>query len=310
MSGAAWAALALGGAALLLLWRVLFVSWVELRWPRRGRMVKTSGGRVHVFAYGEGAPVLFLHGAGANSRDFWEAAELLGDGCRRLLLDRPGYGYSTAARKALPLPRQAAMAWEALDRLGVARAVLAAHGEGAAVALRMALDAPERVIGLALAAPLAFPPLRRPQLKPFGLTWLFRAVLTPLLAPVLMRARLRARFGANAPPPAFLRRAGSSLSLRPGALRSDAAAHRCLEADAAEQIARYQGIEAYTILLTADADPLADPGRNARALYQALPKAELVVTPGVGHMHHALRPHALAAAIRRLAAMEAPARPR
>lgn len=301
MSGAAWAALAAGGLALVLAWRVLFVSWVELRWPRRGAWIKTSGGRLHVFNRGKGEAVLFLHEAGANAREFLPVAALLGEGFQALLLDRPGYGFSTAAKRAAPLPQQAMLAWEALDALGVRTAILAAHGDGAAVALRMALEQPSRVLGLALASPLAFHEL---QAGRDSLGWAAR-FWGPLLAPMLAPAKLRARFRPLPPPLAFARSAGTALSLRPGAMAADSFARRRLQADIPDQMARYGEIQAPAILLTADADPIAEPTRHARILYAVLPKAELVVSPGVGHMHHAVRPHALAAAVRRLAAMAA-----
>jgi len=311
MSSAGWAALAAGGLAFLLLWRVLFVSWVELRWPRRGRLIKTSGGRLHVFSRGEGPAVLFLHAAGGTAREFAPTAALLGDGFRHVLADRPGHGYSTAAKRALPLAHQAEMLWEALDALGIGAVIVAAHGDGAALALRMALDRPRRVRGLALAAPLAFADALRPvKGLPAGLGTLFRNSLAPLLAPLLGLARLRARFAPVRPSPAFARQAGAALALRPAALASELAQRRRLPAEFGDLAARYREIEAYAIVLTADVDPLADPAANARALYAALPRAELVVSPGVGHMHHAARPEALAAAIRRLAALEASARAR
>jgi pimeloyl-ACP methyl ester carboxylesterase len=54
-------------------------------------------------------------------------------------------------------------------------------------------------------------------------------------------------------------------------------------------------------VITADSDRVVSPRIHARALARMLPKAELVVTPGAGHMPHQIRPETVAAAILRIA---------
>lgn len=313
MSLAAWAALGLAGVFLLAAWSVAFTCWVELRWPRRGQQLKLPAGTVHIEARGEGVPVLYLHGAAANARDFSAAvAGKVGDGFLHLLMDRPGYGYSPGGRARRSLRAQAQLAAEALERLAGRSAILVGHGAGAAVALRLALERPELAAGLVLIAPLAFggeAPTPFVSRLAAGLGPLFTRVWLPLAAPLLAQNLVSDRFQPVRAPRAFARKGGAALGLRPFALAADHAARRRLAADCAEQAARYHEIAARTIVLTAEADPWADPARHARPLYAVLPRAELVVIPGAGHMAHQVRPAAAAAAVRRLAGLTGLLRP-
>lgn len=95
---------------------------------------------------GAGRAVVLLH-AGVADRRMW--ADLLPAvataGCRAIALDLPGYGDATGTGYA---PHTAVV--ETLEALGVDRAVLVGNSYGGAVALRVAVVAPERVAGLVL----------------------------------------------------------------------------------------------------------------------------------------------------------------
>ncbi|MFX4670165.1 alpha/beta fold hydrolase, partial [Acinetobacter baumannii] len=73
-------------------------------------------------------------------------------------IDRPGHGWSTRERVEDSTPAiQGRMIVETLTRLGVDRAIVVAHSGAGALALRIALDHPDRVAGLVLLAPVAYP---------------------------------------------------------------------------------------------------------------------------------------------------------
>jgi len=58
----------------------------------------TAAGRLHVEVWGEGTPVVLVHGSLATSQEEWEAQRpLLHEGFRFLAPDRRGYGGSPAA---------------------------------------------------------------------------------------------------------------------------------------------------------------------------------------------------------------------
>lgn len=126
------------------------------RHPPRGRLVDTSDGSRHVVDAGAGEPVLLLHGANGTAADFPDAlVDLLARDRRVLALDRPGHGHSARSRAGrLDLAGEARSLVALLDALELPRVRLLGHSYGAAVALRTALDAPERIAGVLAVAPI------------------------------------------------------------------------------------------------------------------------------------------------------------
>ncbi|MGB8652569.1 MAG: alpha/beta fold hydrolase, partial [Mycobacteriales bacterium] len=90
-------------------------------------------------------PVVLLHGQPGSAADWDPVLPLVSD-LDVLVPTRPGYdgtppgGFGVSAAAVL----------RELDAAGVQRAVVAGHSWGGGVALRLALDAPERVASVAL----------------------------------------------------------------------------------------------------------------------------------------------------------------
>jgi pimeloyl-ACP methyl ester carboxylesterase len=99
---------------------------------------------------GEGRPVVLLHGLGADCSQV-AAALPAPAGYRHICPDMPGHGGTPPAPAGFQ--HYADRVRALLDRLAVARAVLGGISMGAGIALRLALDAPERVAGLILIRP-------------------------------------------------------------------------------------------------------------------------------------------------------------
>src|ERR1700674_2322700 len=127
---------------------------IERRHPPDGRFVEVTGGNLHVVELGpeaaadaSGPPVVLLHGATGNLEDMRLAiGATLAGRHRVILIDRPGHGWSDrgAGGEAEPA-RQAALIRQALDRLGVGRAILVGHSWSGALVTALALADPERV---------------------------------------------------------------------------------------------------------------------------------------------------------------------
>ena len=111
--------------------------------------------RIHVREAGAGPAVLLLHGGwGYQAYPYDAAIAALATGHRVLVPDRTGYGRSGRLRE-LPEGFHALMAEEAalvLGALGVERAGVWGHSDGAVVAAWLALLHPERVSALVLEA--------------------------------------------------------------------------------------------------------------------------------------------------------------
>jgi pimeloyl-ACP methyl ester carboxylesterase len=118
------------------------------------RFVQTKRARIHVAMIGSGEPLLLLHQTPRSWDEFRDALPLLGERYRAIAMDTVGFGDSD------PLPEGeasieswAACAFDLLDALGVARAAVAGHHTGAAIAIEMAAAHPERIRALVLSAP-------------------------------------------------------------------------------------------------------------------------------------------------------------
>jgi pimeloyl-ACP methyl ester carboxylesterase len=112
--------------------------------------------KVHYREYGRGRPLVFLHGGwGYGVYPFDRQIEALQSGYRILIPDRTGYGHSTRVSGEMPLDfhrRAAAETLAFLDALGIERAVLWGHSDGAVISTMTGLAAPERCECLILEA--------------------------------------------------------------------------------------------------------------------------------------------------------------
>src|SRR5947209_3772211 len=105
---------------------------------------------------GEGPVVVLLHGLTATRRYVVMGSSTLQRGGHRVIAyDARGHGRSSAASQphAYGYEHLAADLEAVLDYVGVHHAVLAGASMGAHTALRLALEAPERVAGLVLITP-------------------------------------------------------------------------------------------------------------------------------------------------------------
>ncbi|CAM2156618.1 Alpha/beta hydrolase [Pararobbsia alpina] len=112
-----------------------------------------DGCRLAYVDEGEGMPVLWQHGLGADRQ---QPAEVFpeADGIRRITLECRGHGVSELGDvNALSIAQFADDALELLDHLKISRAVIGGISLGAAIALRLAALHAERVVALVLARP-------------------------------------------------------------------------------------------------------------------------------------------------------------
>lgn len=110
---------------------------------------------------GEGIPVVLLHCTGASSAAWEQLVTDLGPGHRTLAVDLHGFGDSDPwpGERPLALADEAAAVMAAAEVFGGAFH-LVGHSYGGAVALKLALGAPERIRSLTLIEPVSFHLLR------------------------------------------------------------------------------------------------------------------------------------------------------
>ena len=123
------------------------MSWeVEGRdWPNRevSDFPRAGGLRWHVQRLGRGPSMLLLHGTGASTHSFRDLLPALAEHFDVLAPDLPGHGFTARPDdpQAMSLPGMAAALKELLRMLGVAPRIVVGHSAGAALLLRLALDA-------------------------------------------------------------------------------------------------------------------------------------------------------------------------
>jgi len=286
-----------------------------------GLFADVEGRRVHYSRASAAAPaaaLCCLHGFGANEGS-WRAPGCL----RLLALrldalcvapDAPGFGLSARGERVehYRMSASAAQAWAVLERAARAAGlpaeaprVLVGHSLGALTAVRVAAAQPGRVAALVLVAP-AIPGGGRLAALDMehqaggargGAAAELLRLLSPLLLLPLLRAAVRSRVfwqrslaavrGDGAPPSPELMAAYRRPSLvrgwDTGMLRFVAARLGGGDSQpAAAELARLCASGVRVIILHGDRDKIV-PLSNSRQLAQAVPGAELVVLPGVGH---------------------------
>ena len=119
----------------------------------RFESVDTSAGRLSTMQAGAGPPVLAIHGLGGTKASFLPTIAALAGSHRVIAVDLPGFGESD---KPIAAPYDAPWFARAvtglLDALGIERAALWGHSDGAVIAAWAAILHPERIGALVLEA--------------------------------------------------------------------------------------------------------------------------------------------------------------
>ncbi|HEX8623402.1 MAG TPA: alpha/beta hydrolase [Allosphingosinicella sp.] len=270
-----------------------------------------SGRTLHAIRRGSGPDVLLLHGALTTHHDWLESpvADQAAQAARLTLVDRPGHGLSRRPR-FIGTPRdQAGQIADGLDRLGVGPAVIVGHSFGALVALALAERFPERVRGLVLVAPLAFP---EPRLLEHSL---MAPRSVPLLGPLL--SRLGRRSGFDRAAVEWIQAVMFTPDAVPTAWKRSFPYEQVLDADAlvheGEDAASMlplspagtiglRAVEAPAHILVGTSDRVVERERQGKALSRLLRDARLTEIEGAGHMLHHSHPELVLRAIEEAAA--------
>lgn len=224
---------------------------------------------------GEGAPdgadtVVLVHGLGVSGAYWMPTARLLTERFRVLVPDLPGFGDSDRPRRVLDVDELAGALASWMDAMEIDRSPLVANSLGCQVAVRMALDQPDRIPRLILQGMTIDPEARSaPQQMARLLADAF--VEPPSLLPLIVRDYLKC-----------------------GPRRLIGTLGRILEDPIADNLKR---IEAPALVVRGERDPIV-PQRWAEQSARLLPDGRLVVIPGAAHALNFSHPDALSHVIR------------
>jgi len=295
---------------------------VQRAYPAQGRMIEVAGAALHVLDVGPrdtaSPPIVMLHGASSNLETMRRPlGDLLARQHRVILIDRPGHGRSPRARLSDSTPAiQGRMIGEALEKLGIGNAIFVVHSWAGALGARMALDYPDRVAGLVMLAPVAYP-------WRGGVGWYNKLIATPLIGSLLAytitlplgyfltESGARNVFAPQTMPDGFVEDSATPLLLRPREFLANAWDLVTLKAAVIEQAPRYADIKAPVVLIAGDADKTVWPNIHSQPFAATVPNAKLILLPGVGHMVMCAEPdlvmHEIDAMTRELAHSAVPA---
>lgn len=111
--------------------------------------VERGGARLWTASYGDGPPVLLLHGGFGSAGNFaYQVPALVAAGYRVLVMDTRAHGRSSWGSAPLGYRVFAEDALAVLDHWRIAQAAIVGWSDGADTGLMMALTRPERVAGL------------------------------------------------------------------------------------------------------------------------------------------------------------------
>jgi pimeloyl-ACP methyl ester carboxylesterase len=299
-----FALLAAAGLAASFLYVRAKTRQAELNNPPQGQFIEVEGVRLHYLDHGVGPALVLLHGNGIQSDDFLSSGllERAARHYRVIAFDRPGFGYSERPRTTIWTPQaQARLLHHAMHQLGISNPIVLGHSWGTLVALSMALEFPNDIKGLALLSGYYYPSLRldAPLSAPPAIPVLgdaLRLTVAPLLGRLLWPALVRRIFSPTAVDKRFSL-LPKWMMLRPSQLRASAAESALMIPAARTLSKRYRELTMPVTIIAGDGDRIANPEHNARRLAEALPRSDLHLLSGTGHMVQYADADAIIAAI-------------
>jgi pimeloyl-ACP methyl ester carboxylesterase len=271
------------------------VLFFERAFPAQGKAIEVKGATINVVDIGPrdvaGRPVVMIHGASSNLEVMrYPLGEMLAKSHRVILIDRPGHGWSSRLSEVAATPAaQGRMIEEALEKLATGPVILVVHSWAGALGARMAIDYPERIAGLVMLAPIAYP-------WRGGVGWFNELLTVPAIGPLLAHTIVlplgfllknraaRDAFFPQVMPDDFIGLSAAPLLLRPREFLANARDLVRLKQAVMEQAPRYAEISAPTVVISGDADTTVSTHIHSRPFAATVANARLVVLPGVGHM--------------------------
>ncbi|MGH7098672.1 MAG: alpha/beta fold hydrolase [Stellaceae bacterium] len=259
----------------------------------RSFLLDVAGGRrkIRVFEAGEGAPLVFLHGAGGLAEDDPFLAAL----ARRWHVFAPllpGYGDSEGSTDLPDMLAVTLHGFDVIEALGLLRPILVGHAMGGMIAAEMAAVAPREIERLGLIAPAGLWLDAHPVPDLFAL--LPHELPALLFHDPALGERMLARGGDLANPKileAFLVRRARQLAM---------ASKLLFPIPDRGLMGRLYRIRARSVIVWGADDRLIPPA-HGEAFRRGIAGAELVCLPAAGHMVAVEQPEAVAAALARLA---------
>lgn len=248
-----------------------------------------DGVAIHYVCAGNGEPLVLLHGFGAWVYAWRYQFKGLSRRFRILAVDLKGFGLSTRSLKtSYSIDAHVRAVLKVLDAEGIESAIWMGNSFGGTVAMKAAIDAPERVQQLVLlAAPfrIEIPPLPRLLFVPFLGPWLARRKL--FTSNVVMET-MRYNYANHA----IINSDAVNAYLAPLHRRNTAEVwlrmiRQIRNFDMSDELPR---IQQRTLLIWGERDKTV-PVEMGEQLRKHLPRVEWLLLRNIGHAPHEECPH-------------------
>jgi pimeloyl-ACP methyl ester carboxylesterase len=257
---------------------------------------------------GSGPDVVLIHGALTTLEDMRIGPmDALARKFRVLALDRPGHGKSERERLLGSAWLQAKLINEAVTKLGLDRPVIVGHSFGGLVALAYGLLFPEQTKGVVAVSAMAFPEVRLEHLL-FGPRAIplagdvFTYTAGPFVDAALLPMIWELMFKPQPMPERFRLEFPFGLAGKPRGVQANGEDAAWLIRSLSTAAISYSTCKVPVEILAGSADLVVSPNRHSRLLALAVPKANLQVLPGLGHMVHHFATDEVVSAVERLQA--------
>ena len=108
-----------------------------------------DGVRIRHASFGDGPPVILLHGGMGHSGNWgYQVPALVDAGYRAIVIDSRGHGRSTRDERPYSYELMAADVRAVMDHLGISRTAFVGWSDGACIALVLGSETPERAAGV------------------------------------------------------------------------------------------------------------------------------------------------------------------
>jgi pimeloyl-ACP methyl ester carboxylesterase len=115
--------------------------------------IKADGLNLSSYVFGDGPPVVFLHGLAGSKLSWLPILPAFARSFRLIVPDLPGHGESSKPRRSYTMRFYAGVVEELMRNLDVREAILVGNSMGGRISLEVAARNPKRVRGMALLDP-------------------------------------------------------------------------------------------------------------------------------------------------------------
>ena len=280
----------------------------EMKYPPLGQFITVDGVRLHYVEEGDGPPIVLIHGANGNVRDWtFSMMRRISDHFRVIAIDRPGHGYSQRAPEDGANPMvQARLFAEAARQLGADRTLIAGHSWGGAVATAWALQEPDQVAGASVLAGATYPwggdGGALYSLGAGALGGIMNAAARAYVSGDRIASLVGDVFAPNPMTPGYAEYIGVELALRPETFRYNAEDIDQLNGHLGAMAPRYGELAMPIEVMHGDADQTVFDDVHSIPLARDVQNGRLTIFPDVGHMPHHAREDEVVAGFERLRA--------